>query len=98
MSSPELVEMRGIPGTVVAAKAQLCTDARTRSLLFFLQSLSLKDGGFRQLARTLSKSLSQFDEDELANLLIEICINPKLVIEPSDKESSSSSRSSLKIV
>ena len=42
MSSPEFAELRGIPGTAVAAKAQLYTDARKRSLLFFLQSLSFK--------------------------------------------------------
>src|SRR6266851_2841375 len=41
MSSPEYAEMRGIPGTAVAAKAQLYSEARKRSLLFFLQSLSL---------------------------------------------------------
>jgi hypothetical protein len=98
MSSPEFVEMRGIPGTVVAAKAQLCFSARTRSLLFFLQSLSLKEGGLRRVAQTLSKRLGRYDEDELTNLLVEVCINPKLVIEPSDKESSSSIRSHLGIV
>jgi hypothetical protein len=98
MSSPQFVEMRGIPGTVVAAKAQLCFSARTRSLLFFLQSLSLKEGGLRRVARTLSKRLGRNDEDELTNLLVEVCINPKLVIEPSDKESSSSIRSHLEIV
>ncbi len=42
MSSPEFAELRGIPGTAVAAKAQLYPDARKRSLLFFLQSLSFK--------------------------------------------------------
>jgi hypothetical protein len=98
MSSPEFVEMRGIPGTVVAAKAQLCLSARTRSLLFFLQSLSLKEGGLRRVARTLSKRLGRNDEDELTNLLIEVCINPKLVIEASDKKSSSSIWSHLEIV
>ncbi len=53
MSSPEFAELRGIPGTAVAAKAQLYLSARKRSLLFFLQSMSLKDGGLRQLARDL---------------------------------------------
>ncbi len=53
MSSPEYAELRGIPGTAVAAKAQLYLSARKRSLLFFLQSMSLKDGGMRQLARDL---------------------------------------------
>jgi AAA domain-containing protein len=53
MSSPEFAVMRGIPGTAVAAKAQLYDEARKRSLLFFLQSLSLKDGGLRKVARSL---------------------------------------------
>jgi hypothetical protein len=99
MSSPEFVEMRGIPGTVVAAKAQLCLSARTRSLLFFLQLLSFQEGGLRRVARTLSKRLDRYDEDELANLLIEVCINPKFVIETSNKESARSSliRSHLEI-
>ena len=67
MSSPEFVEMRGIPGTVVAAKAQLCASARARSLLFFLQSLSFKEGGLQRVAQTLSKRLGHYGEDELAN-------------------------------
>jgi len=53
MSSPEYAELRGIPGTAVAAKAQLYTEARKRSLLFFLQSLSLKHGGLRKVAHDL---------------------------------------------
>jgi len=100
MSSPEFVEMRGIPGTVVAAKAQLCASARARSLLFFLQSLSFKEGGLQRVAQTLSKRLGHYGEDELANLLIEVCINPKFVIDPTGRESarSSSIRSHLEIV
>ncbi len=59
MSSPEYAELRGIPGTAVAAKAQLYLSARKRSLLFFLQSMSLKDGGLRQLARELFKEFPE---------------------------------------
>jgi hypothetical protein len=83
MSSPEFVEMRGIPGTPVAAKAQLYTDARALGLLFFLQSLSLKEGGLRRVAGALR--LANHDEEELAHLLIELCINPKLIITFSDR-------------
>lgn len=117
MSSPEYAELRGIPGTAVAAKAQLYSDARKRSLLFFLQSLSLKEGGLRRVARTLLEMFpkrvgdltgnrsgsraaaveSCSSEEGLAGLLVEICINPKLLIEFSVEESvltkSSSSRS-----
>ena len=79
MSSPEFAEMRGIPGTAVAAKAQLYANARKRSLLFFLQSLSLKDGGLRKVARALN--FSGRGQDEVAGLLVDLCINPKFVID-----------------
>jgi hypothetical protein len=82
MSSPEFAEMRGIPGTAVAAKAQLYGEARQRRLLFFLQSLSLKEGGLRGVARALLKALPGYDEEQLAHVLIELCINPKLEFRP----------------
>ena len=63
MSSPEFAQLRGIPGTAVAAKAQLYTNADTRSLLFFLQSLSLKVGGLRFVARALQERLPSFSEE-----------------------------------
>jgi AAA domain len=78
MSSPEFAEMRGIPGTAVAAKAQLYSRARERSLLFFLQALSLKDGGLRRIAQTLK--VAGLREADTARLLLEFCINPKFVI------------------
>src|SRR6266478_7327595 len=86
MSSPEFAELRGIPGTAVAAKAQLYTNARKRSLLFFLQSLSLKDGGLRRVSRTLLERFPDHSEAELAHFLVEFCINPKLVVQFSDEE------------
>ena len=79
MSSPEYVKLRGIPGTAVAAKARLYSDPRKRGLLFFLQSLSLKEGGLLEVARGL-KCPTHADE-ELTTFLIELCINPKLVIQ-----------------
>src|SRR5258707_7199076 len=81
MSSPDYAELRGIPGTAVAAKAQLYSDARKRSLLFFLQSLSLKEGGLRGVARALLERFPTYCEEELADLLVEFCINPKVVIQ-----------------
>ncbi len=87
MSSPEYAELRGIPGTAVAAKAQLYTDPFKRSLLYFLQSLSLKEGGLGQVAQTLSEILPGSDAEDLNRLLIELCINPKLVIKFSEEES-----------
>src|SRR5260370_10656908 len=87
MSSPAYAELRGIPGTAVAAKAQLYTDARKRSLLFFLQSLSLKDGGLQRVTQTLLERFPDHSEAELAHFLVEFCINPKLVVQFSDEES-----------
>ena len=86
MSSSEFTELRGIPGTAVAAKAQLYRDARTRSLLFFLQSLSVREGGLRRVARALSKDNPAITERELARLLVELCINPKIVLESDQPE------------
>ena len=80
MSSPEFAELRGIPGTAVAAKADLYTDARKRSLLFFLQSLSLKRGGLRRIARTLLATFPGLREEELEHLFVELCINPKVIV------------------
>ena len=112
MSSPEFTEMRGIPGTAVAAKAQLCNSARKRSLLFFLQSLSLKGGGLRKVARELieafPKRVGEFKsceraldakdcncEEELAQVLVEFCINPKCMIRFSDDKISVNDSASL---
>lgn len=78
MSSPEYAQLRGIPGTALAAKAQLCPEARKRSLLFFLQSLSLKEGGLRSVARALLERLPSFSEEVLTYFLVELCINPKV--------------------
>ena len=85
MSSPEFAEMRGIPGTVVAATSQLYLDAHKRSLLFFLQSVSLKEGGLHRIAQNLAHTLSD-DANELRRVLMELCINPKLVVQLSDQE------------
>src|SRR5713101_6079857 len=61
MSSPEYAELRGIPGTAVAAKAQLYADIRKRSLLFFLQALSIKRGrlAFRSASTVEETSILQ---------------------------------------
>ena len=80
MSSPEYAELRGIPGTAVAAKAQLYADIRNRSLLFFLQALSIKEGGLRFVARALLKRLPSFREEALTEFVVELCINPKCTI------------------
>ncbi len=43
----------------MAAKAQLYLSGRKRNLLFFLQAMSLRDGGMRQLARDLFKEFPE---------------------------------------
>src|SRR6266404_1314793 len=53
MSSREYVARRGILGNAVAAKARLYKSAAHRSLLFFLQGLSMDDGGLRAMADDL---------------------------------------------
>jgi len=80
MSSPEYAKLRGIPGTAVAAKAQLYTDTRKCSLLFFLQSLSIKEGGLRFVARSLLERLPSLQEETLTEFLVELCINPKIEV------------------
>src|SRR5713101_2121793 len=85
MSSPEYAELRGIPGTAVAAKAQLYSDTRKRSLLFFLQALSIKEGGLRFVTRALLKRLPSFREEALTELLVELCINPRVVVKLSNE-------------
>jgi hypothetical protein len=87
MSSPEFAELRGIPGTAVAAKADLYGDNRTRSLLFFLQSLSCKRGGLRQIARDLASTFPCPSEEEVTRLLVELCINPKVIVGFSEETS-----------
>jgi predicted CopG family antitoxin len=53
MSSPEYVSRRGILANAVAAKAQLYRSAGHRSLLFFLQGLSMQEGGLKAVAEDL---------------------------------------------
>lgn len=78
MSSPEYAQRRGIPGTAVAAKAQLSSDTRERSLWFFLHALSVKEGGLRFVARALLERLPPCREETLTDFLVELCINPKV--------------------
>jgi energy-coupling factor transporter ATP-binding protein EcfA2 len=73
----------------------LYDEARKRSLLFFLQSLSLKDGGLRKVARALLEvfprgAADRNQEEELAHLLVEFCINPQCIVRFSDDKTSSS--------
>src|SRR5260370_156844 len=96
MRSPEYTELRGIPGTAVGAKAQLYTDPRKRSLLFFLQALSLKHGGLPKVAHDLIAAFPERTggsnhEEEVAHILAEFCINPQCIVRFSDDKASVSS-------
>src|SRR6266704_143019 len=53
MSSTEYVARRGVLANAVAVKAQLYRSAAHRSLLFFLQGLSMDNGGLRAVASEL---------------------------------------------
>lgn len=52
-SATEYDVLRGINGTAVAFKAALQDDPDKRQLLYFLQALSLRDGGTKRIAREL---------------------------------------------
>lgn len=52
-SAAEYDVLRGINGTAVALKAALQESPEQRELLFFLQALSLREGGLKRLAREL---------------------------------------------
>lgn len=53
MSKAEFVERRALPGNLVAGKAMLYPDRRHREMLYWLQSVTLKPGGLKQLARDI---------------------------------------------
>lgn len=52
-SAPEFEQLRGVSGTAVALKAALQDTPPKRELLYFIQALSLRDGGLKRLVREL---------------------------------------------
>ena len=58
-SAPEFDVLRGLNGTAVALKAALQDAPEKRELLYFLQALSLREGGLKRIARDL---LAMFPE------------------------------------
>lgn len=50
-SSPEYTELRGLNGNLISCKAALLSDPRKRSLLFFLQAMSMRPGGLPEFAK-----------------------------------------------
>ncbi len=55
MSSPEFADLRVISGTAVAKRCALLLSHGKRELLWFIQGMSLADGGLRKFARELIK-------------------------------------------
>src|ERR1043165_5540902 len=55
MSSPEYLELRGVSGIAVSARAAILQSAAKRKLLYFLQAQSLKEGGFKKVGADLVK-------------------------------------------
>ncbi len=55
MSSPEFAELRGVSGIAVDARAAVIQDPKNRELVWWLQGMSLADGGLRKVAAELLK-------------------------------------------
>ena len=69
MSSLEFAELRAISGTAVAKRCALLASPGKRQLLWFIQGMSLADGGLRKLARELLKMFPErIDSGEFAIL------------------------------
>ncbi len=55
MSSPEYAELRGVNAVYVKEKVAITPDPGKRKLLWFLQALSLAEGGLKTVAADLLK-------------------------------------------
>lgn len=53
MSSNEFAELRGISGVAVSARAAVLLNARKKELIWFIQGLSLAEGGLKRVAKDL---------------------------------------------
>jgi hypothetical protein len=53
MSSPEFAELHGVNGIAVSARAAVLLHAAKRNLIWFLQGLSVAEGGLKRVAREL---------------------------------------------
>jgi hypothetical protein len=67
MSSPEFAGLQGISGTAVAKRCALLMSPVKRQLLWFIQGMSLTEGGLKKLARELLKMFPErLDPREIA--------------------------------
>jgi hypothetical protein len=55
MSSPDFAGLQGISGTAVAKRCALLVSPIKRQLLWFIQGMSLAEGGLKKFARELLK-------------------------------------------
>ncbi len=53
MSSPEFAELHGVSGVAVSARAAVLLNGRRKNLIWFIQGLSLAEGGLKRVAREL---------------------------------------------
>lgn len=53
MSSPEFAELHGISGVATSARAAILLHAAKKNLVWFIQGLSLVEGGLKRVAREL---------------------------------------------
>src|ERR1035437_107075 len=53
MSSTDFAELRGVSGVAVSARAVVLLPAAKRNLIWFVQGLSLAEGGLKRVAREL---------------------------------------------
>lgn len=72
-SALEFEELRGLNGSAVAFKAALLDDPKKRQLLYFLQALSLREGGIKRIACEL---LEMFPERIGTPTMIKIGCRP----------------------
>ncbi len=94
MSSPEYAELHGINGVAASARAAVLLHAAKRNLIWFIQGLSLEEGGLKRVARELLEifpkriasgqldvALGQrweFGSPPLDEFLLGLCINPQI--------------------
>jgi len=93
MSSAEFSELHGVSGVAVSARAAILLHAAKRDLIWFIQGMSLAEGGLKRLARELVETFSKrlaSDGRKLAlhhglstvptleEFLVDLCINPRI--------------------
>ena len=84
MSSREFTELRGVSGVAVAARASILTNVENRKLIWFLQGMSIKEGGLKKIANDL---LAMFPERIGTPKMHKLGIKPGKMVEGNDVSS-----------